>query len=78
MNSPDRTAARGIDGPRRPFLVALSLTLLVAAVQWTPPIPRFETRQAASLVMARSVATPFRVSPRPDSVRRTVEPAGTR
>ncbi|HEU4525587.1 MAG TPA: lytic transglycosylase domain-containing protein [Gemmatimonadales bacterium] len=67
MNSPDRTAARGIDAPRRPFLVALSLTLLVAAVQWTPPIPRFETRQAASLVMARSVATPFRVSPRPDS-----------
>ena len=34
-------AARELAGPavRRPFLVALALTLLTAAVQWTPPVP---------------------------------------
>ena len=52
MNSPDHTATRGIEGPRRPFLVALSLTLLVAALQWTPPMPPLQTRQAGSLVIA--------------------------
>ena len=31
MNSPERAAVRGIEAPRRPFLVALSLTMLVAA-----------------------------------------------
>jgi soluble lytic murein transglycosylase-like protein len=67
VNSPGHTAARGIEAPRRPFLVALSLTLLMAAVQWTPPIRALETRQAGSLVMARAVATSFRVQARPDS-----------
>ena len=67
MNSPDHTATRGIEGPRRPFLVALSLTLLVAALQWTPPMPPLQTRQAGSLVMARPAAAPFRVPARPDS-----------
>ena len=67
MNSPQHTAARGIEAPRRPFLVALSLTLLAAAVQWTPPFRPLETRQASSLVMARAVGMPFRVHHRPDS-----------
>jgi soluble lytic murein transglycosylase-like protein len=61
MNSPERAAARGIEAPRRPFLFALSLTLLVAAVQWTPPFRPLAERQAESLVMARHAATPFRV-----------------
>ena len=67
MNSPERAAARGNDTPRRPFLIALSLTVLVAAVQWTPPFRPLETRQAGSLVMAQPVAMPFRVATRPDS-----------
>lgn len=67
MNSPERAAARRIEGPRRPFLVALSLTLLVASVQWTPPFRPLETRQAGSLVMARAAAMPFLVPGRPDS-----------
>lgn len=61
MNSPDRTAVSGIEAPRRPFLVALSLTLFVAAVQWTPPVPLLEQRQAMSLVMGRAAALPFRI-----------------
>jgi Transglycosylase SLT domain len=65
VNSPELAAARGIEAPRRPFLMALSLTLLVAAVQWTPPFRPLETRQAGSLVMA--VGMPFRVPGRPDS-----------
>jgi soluble lytic murein transglycosylase-like protein len=67
MNSPDRTAVRGIEAPRRPFLVALSLTLLVAAVQWTPPFRPLSERQVRSLVVARPAATPFRVPARVDS-----------
>jgi soluble lytic murein transglycosylase-like protein len=67
MNSPERAAVRGIEAPRRPFLVAFSLTLLVAAVQWTPPVGPLEVRQASSLVMARPAATPFRVPGRVDS-----------
>ena len=67
MNSPEHTAARGIEAPRRPFVVALSLTLLVAAVQWTPPFRPLETRQAGSLVTARAVGMPFRIPARPDS-----------
>ncbi len=73
MNSPERIAARRIDPPRRPFLVALSLTLLVAAVQWTPPVPRLADRQTSSLVLARPVArtfraaTPFRIPALTDS-----------
>ena len=62
MNSPERIAARRIDPPRRPFLVALSLTLLVAAVQWTPPVPRLADRQSSSLVLARPVGTTFRAA----------------
>ena len=75
MNSPERTAARGMEAPRRPFLVALSLTLLVAAVQWTPPFGRLETRQAGSLVMARAVGMPFRVPGRPDSAAHSARTA---
>jgi hypothetical protein len=67
VNSPELAAPRGIEAPRRPFLMALSLTLLVAAVQWTPPVRPLETRQAGSLVMARAVGMPFRVPGRPDS-----------
>jgi soluble lytic murein transglycosylase-like protein len=62
VNSPERTAARGIEAPRRPFLVALSLTTMLAAVQWTPPFRPLQQRQASSLVLARSVATPFRAA----------------
>ena len=67
MNSPEHTAVRGIEAPRRPFMVALALTLLVAAVQWTPPFRPLETRQAGNLVMARAIAMPFRIPARPDS-----------
>ena len=67
MNSPQRAAVRGIEAPRRPFLVALSLTLLIAAVQWTPPFRPLSDRQVGSLVLARQGATPFRVPARVDS-----------
>ena len=61
MNSPDRAAVRGIEGPRRPFLIALSLTLLASAVQWTPPLQPLQDGQASRLVMAGPAARPFRV-----------------
>jgi soluble lytic murein transglycosylase-like protein len=67
MNSPERAAVRGIEAPRRPFLVALSLTMMAAAVQWTPRFGPLADRQAESLVMARQAATPFRVPARVDS-----------
>lgn len=67
MNSPERAAVRGIEAPRRPFLVALSLTMLVAALQWTPRLGALADRQAESLVMARQAATPFRAPARVDS-----------
>jgi hypothetical protein len=67
VNSPEHTAARGIEAPRRPFTVALALALLVAAVQWTPPFRPLETSQVGSVVMARAVAMPFRIPARPDS-----------
>jgi soluble lytic murein transglycosylase-like protein len=67
MNPPERAAVRGIELPRRPLLVALSLTLLVAAVQWTPRFRPLAGRQAESLVLARHAATPFRVPARVDS-----------
>jgi soluble lytic murein transglycosylase-like protein len=67
MNPPERAAVRGIELPRRPFLVALSLTMLVAAVQWTPRFGPLADRQAESLVVARHAATPFRVTARVDS-----------
>ena len=67
MNSLERAAARGIETPRRPFLVALSLTMLVAAVQWTPPFRPLDARPANSMVVARPVALPFRIPARPDS-----------
>ena len=67
MNPPERAAVRGIEVPRRPFLVALSLTMLVAAMQWTPRFRPLADRQAESLVMARHAATPFRVPARVDS-----------
>jgi soluble lytic murein transglycosylase-like protein len=67
MNPPERAAVRGIEVPRRPFLVALSLTMLVAAVQWTPPFGALADRQAESLVVARQAATPLRMPARVDS-----------
>jgi len=67
MNSPEHVAVRGTDAPRRPFLVALALTLLAAALQWTPPFRPLEVRRANSLVMARTVTSPFRVPARADS-----------
>jgi soluble lytic murein transglycosylase-like protein len=67
MNPPERAAVRGIEGPRRPFLVALSLTMLVAAVQWTPRFRPLADRQAESLVLVRQAATPFRMPARVDS-----------
>ena len=67
MNSPERAAVRGIELPRRSFLIALSLTMLVAAVQWTPRFRPLAHRQANSLVMARQAATPFRVPAPVDS-----------
>jgi len=67
MNPPERAAVRGIEVPRRPFLVALSLTMLVAAVQWTPRFRPLADRQAESLVLGLEAATPFRVPTRVDS-----------
>jgi soluble lytic murein transglycosylase-like protein len=67
MNTPEHAAVRGIEAPRRPFLMALSLTLLVAAVQWTPPVPPLADRQVGSLVLARQAAMPFRVPAPADS-----------
>jgi hypothetical protein len=67
MNSPEHVAVRRIESPRGPFLVALSLTLLVAAVQWTPPLHRLDARPASTLVTARPAATPFRIPGRVDS-----------
>lgn len=67
MNSPERAAVRGIEAPRRPLLVALSLTLLAAAVQWTPPFRPLAERQVGVLVMGRPAARPFRLPGRVDS-----------
>ena len=71
MNSPEQTAVREIETPRRPYLVALSLTMLVAALQWTPQLRPVEPRQpgtlASGLVVGRPAARPFRVLARPDS-----------
>ena len=67
MNSPERAAVRGIELPRRPYLIALSLTMLVAAVQWTPRFGPLADRQARSLVVPRHAATPFRVPAKVDS-----------
>jgi soluble lytic murein transglycosylase-like protein len=60
MKSPERAAVRGVAMPRRPFLVALSLTVMTAAVQWTPPFRPLAQRQVGSLVIAHTAATPFR------------------
>ena len=71
MNSPEQTAVHSIEAPRRPFLVALSLTMLVAALQWTPRLRTVESRPtstlASSLVAVRPAAKPFRLLARPDS-----------
>lgn len=67
MNPPERAAVRGIEAPRRPFLVALSLTMLVAAVQWTPPFRPLALRQTERLTMVGPAATPFKVPARVDS-----------
>ena len=67
MNSPERAAVRGMEAPRRPFLMALSLTLLVAAVQWTPPFRPLSDQQFAGLALARPVSAPFLPPARVDS-----------
>jgi soluble lytic murein transglycosylase-like protein len=67
MNLPERAAVRSIEAPRRPFLVALSLTMLVAAVQWTPRFGPPADRQAPSLARARQASTPFTTPARVDS-----------
>jgi len=61
VNSPEHAAVRRIEAPRRPFLMALSLTVLVAAVQWTPRFRPLADRQVGSLVLAQPAALPFRV-----------------
>jgi soluble lytic murein transglycosylase-like protein len=61
VNSPDRAAERRTEAPRRPFLIALSLALMAASVQWTPRLGPLADRQVNSLVLARSAALPFRV-----------------
>ena len=67
MNSPQRAAVRRIEAPRQPFLIALSLTVLAGAVQWTPPFRPLADRQVNSLVLARHAALPFRMPARVDS-----------
>jgi soluble lytic murein transglycosylase-like protein len=67
MNSPERAAVRGIEAPRRPFLVALSLTVLMGAMQWTPRFVPAAVGSAPSLVAVRQAATPFRLPARVDS-----------
>ena len=47
--------------------MALSLTLLVAAIQWTPPFRPLQVRQVNSLVLTQPAATPFRIPGRVDS-----------
>ena len=74
MNSPERAAVRGIELPRRPYLIALSLTMLVAAVQWTPRFGPLADRQARSLVVPRHAATPFRVPAKVDSAALDFKP----
>jgi soluble lytic murein transglycosylase-like protein len=66
MNSPERAAVRGIETPRRPFMVALSLTLLTAAIQWTPPV-RPISDSPVSLVLDLPASTPFKVAAQVDS-----------
>jgi soluble lytic murein transglycosylase-like protein len=61
VKTPERVAVRRMEAPRRPFLIALSLTLLVASVQWTPRFRPLADRQVGSLVMAQPAAMPFRV-----------------
>ena len=56
-----------IEQPRRPNLIALTHTMLVAAVQWTPRFGQLADRQARSLVVPRHAATPFRVPAKVDS-----------
>jgi soluble lytic murein transglycosylase-like protein len=58
---------RRIEAPRRPFLVALSLTLLVASVQWTPRFPQPDNGTVASLAMAQPMVISLRPPVRVDS-----------
>ncbi len=66
MISPERAAVR-MEAPRRPFLIALSLTLMAAAIQWTPRLEAPASRHAPSLAMARAVAAPLRMPAMVDS-----------
>jgi soluble lytic murein transglycosylase-like protein len=50
-------ASRTLETPRRPFTVALALTLLVAAVQWSPAQP-MATPSLARLAASRLVVSP--------------------
>jgi soluble lytic murein transglycosylase-like protein len=53
-------AARDLAGPavRRPFLVALALTLMTAAVQWTPPVPLPPPAPVRPLAILPAVTAP--------------------
>jgi soluble lytic murein transglycosylase-like protein len=59
-NPHDLVAARDLAGPavRRPFLVALALTLMTAAVQWTPPVPLPPPAPVRPLAILPAVTAP--------------------
>jgi soluble lytic murein transglycosylase-like protein len=48
---------------RRPFLVALALTLLSAAVQWTPPVPLPPPSPVRPIAVLPAVTAPRRMVP---------------
>ncbi len=58
-------AARELTVPpvRRPFLVALALTLMSAAVQWTPPVPLPPPAPVRPLAVLPAVTAPRSVVP---------------
>ena len=58
-------AARELTVPpvRRPFLVALALTLMTAAVQWTPPVPLPPPTPVRPLAILPAVTAPRSAAP---------------
>ena len=58
-------AARELTVPpvRRPFLVALALTLMTAAVQWTPPVPLPPPAPVRPLAVLPAVTAPRSAAP---------------
>jgi soluble lytic murein transglycosylase-like protein len=65
-NTPPPNHAAGSQLPRRPFLVALAATALLAAVEFTPS-GAVETPPLSALVVAGATSTsrPYAVTPRP-------------